>query len=85
MKKTMLFVAVAALVGAASAFSPKVQSSGWYRVGTSDFNAPVDQGDCQLNLPQNCSITDDNAIVHTPVYDSQADINVAGKELKFRP
>lgn len=80
----MLFVAVALVVGAASAFSPKFNPTGWYRVSGSDFSGPTDQANCAITLTTNCTVTDGLGIQHSPVYDAQANIGDAAHVLKFQ-
>jgi hypothetical protein len=84
MKKTMLFMAVALIVGAASAFSPKFNPTGFYNDGGVK-SGPTDQNPCTTLLTQNCTVTDENGIAHSPVYDTQAHIGNPSFILKFRP
>jgi hypothetical protein len=85
MKKTMLFMAVALIVGAASAFSPTFNPTGWYNDNGGAHSGPTDQGVCSIFGQVNCSVTDANGIVHTPIYDSQTHIGNAAFILKYNP
>jgi hypothetical protein len=84
MRKTILFVAIALLAGGLSAFRHKLSKTGWYKAGSINYSEQTDQP-CPGIGSANCTITDENGLFHVPVYDSEADINIAGKELKFEP
>jgi type 1 fimbria pilin len=83
MKMTLLFVAVALIVAAASAFSPKFNVTGWYKVSGTDFSGTTDQANCAITNTNNCSITDGSGVKHTPVYDAEANIGDEAHVLKF--
>jgi hypothetical protein len=85
MKKLILVVAVF-VFAVGSAFTTKVVDNpiGWAHISSGDVHAPTDNANCTVKpLGTSCSIFVVGTGTISTVYDSQGDIGLPGKVMRF--